>query len=121
MLIVFSIVGKGNHSVNHIQKIKPRVEQLCREMGLQYHTEANEGRIYINLSGGPADNPPPAPGYPGYPGQSHSGGYQQHHGQQHHGGHHNQQQQQQEMQYEEEVKKALPKVLKLLKSCCIVM
>jgi hypothetical protein len=118
MLTVFSIVGKGNHSVNHIQKIKPRVEQLCREMGLQYHTEANEGRIYINLSGGPADNPPPAPGYPG---QSHSGGYQQHHGQQHHGGHHNQQQQQQEMQYEEEVKKALPKVLKLLKSCCIVM
>ena len=30
------IVGKGNHSQDHIQKIKPRVEQICRELGLQY-------------------------------------------------------------------------------------
>lgn len=48
------IVGKGNHSPNHIQKIKPRVEQICRELGLQEYTEHNEGRIYINLQGGPA-------------------------------------------------------------------
>jgi hypothetical protein len=46
------IVGKGNHSPDHIQKIKPRVEEVCRELGLQYHTEENEGRIYINLQGG---------------------------------------------------------------------
>jgi hypothetical protein len=32
------IVGKGNHSVNHVQKIKPRVEQVCQQLGLQYHT-----------------------------------------------------------------------------------
>ncbi|EGP91547.1 unnamed protein product [Zymoseptoria tritici ST99CH_1A5] len=46
------IVGKGNHSPGHIQKIKPRVEQVCRELGLQYRTEANEGRMYIDLQGG---------------------------------------------------------------------
>lgn len=46
------IVGKGNHSVNHVQKIKPRVEQVCRELGLQYNTEQNEGRIYVNLQPG---------------------------------------------------------------------
>jgi hypothetical protein len=45
------IVGKGNHSPDHIQKIKPRVEQLCRELGLREHTEENEGRIYIDLTG----------------------------------------------------------------------
>lgn len=53
-----SIVGKGNHSKNHIQKIKPRVEQVCQELGLQYSTEENEGRIYVNLTGGPAQMPP---------------------------------------------------------------
>ena len=46
------IVGRGNHSANHVQKIKPRVEQVCRELGLQYATEENEGRIYVNLQGG---------------------------------------------------------------------
>lgn len=49
------IVGKGNHSPGHIQKIKPRVEQVCRELGLQYHPEPNEGRIYVNLTGGAVD------------------------------------------------------------------
>lgn len=52
------IVGKGNHSPGHIQKIKPRVEQVCRELGLQYNTEQNEGRIYINLQGGSAQQMP---------------------------------------------------------------
>jgi cytolysin (calcineurin-like family phosphatase) len=51
------IVGKGNHSVNHVQKIKPRVEQICRELGLQYNTEQNEGRMYIELK--PTGNGPP--------------------------------------------------------------
>lgn len=45
------IVGKGNHSVDHIQKIKPRVEQICQELGLKYNTEENEGRMYIDLTG----------------------------------------------------------------------
>ncbi|KIN03710.1 hypothetical protein OIDMADRAFT_102129 [Oidiodendron maius Zn] len=63
------IVGKGNHSVNHVQKIKPRVEQVCQELGLQYATEENEGRMYVNLQGGPAVMPP-----------SHSGQYGGQHG-----------------------------------------
>ncbi|PYI06884.1 DUF1771-domain-containing protein [Aspergillus sclerotiicarbonarius CBS 121057] len=61
------IVGKGNHSVNHIQKIKPRVEQVCQELGLQYATEENAGRIYVNLTGGPADlATAPVPSHPHY-------------------------------------------------------
>ncbi|KAK0709161.1 hypothetical protein B0T26DRAFT_654595 [Lasiosphaeria miniovina] len=81
------IVGKGNHSSGHVQKIKPRVEQICQNMGLQYATEENEGRLYINLSGGQVDGLPSLPSQPGgyqggyasggspYPGSpSHSGG-----------------------------------------------
>ncbi|USP78144.1 uncharacterized protein yc1106_05418 [Curvularia clavata] len=117
------IVGKGNHSRNHVQKIKPRVEQVCRELGLQYRTEENEGRIFVNLQGGSVDEMPPPPhvapshGGGGYPGQQH-GGQQQHHGQQHHG--QQQQQQNQNDEIEEMVKKGLPKLLKMLK-CCTVM
>ncbi|KAF1966315.1 DUF1771-domain-containing protein [Bimuria novae-zelandiae CBS 107.79] len=122
------IVGKGNHSRGHVQKIKPRVEQVCRELGLQYATEENEGRIYVNLQGGKVDGmppPPQAPSYGGYPGQHggqqqqqpHGGGHQQHGGQ--HGGGHQQQNQNDEM--EEMVKKGLPKLFRALKSCCVVM
>ncbi|KAK4508380.1 hypothetical protein PRZ48_002118 [Zasmidium cellare] len=64
------IVGKGNHSPDHVQKIKPRVEQVCRELGLQYHTEHNEGRMYIDLQGGQVNQMP-------------SYDYQQHHQPQH--------------------------------------
>ncbi|CAG7916650.1 unnamed protein product [Penicillium olsonii] len=115
------IVGKGNHSANHIQKIKPRVEQVCQELGLQYATEDNAGRIYVNLTGGEAVMPPygghhaPQQGHGGYPGQQQ--GYQGHQGQ-HQGG----QQQQQPDEIEEFAKKMLPKVLrKLEKACCVVM
>lgn len=105
------IVGKGNHSVNHIQKIKPRVEQVCRELGLQYATEENAGRIYVNLTGGEAVMPPSTGhqgGSSGYPG--HQQGHQQQHGQQ------------QPDELEELAKKLLPKVLrKLEKACCVVM
>jgi hypothetical protein len=126
------IVGKGNHSTNHVQKIKPRVEQVCRELGLQYRTEENEGRMFVNLQGGGVDHmPPPPQGYGGYPGggqQQHSGGHgqQQHGGQQHHGGqqqHGGQYQQQQQGgndEIEQMVKKGLPKLLKKL-GCCTVM
>lgn len=43
------IVGKGIHSVNHIQKIKPAIEELCQRHGFQYTTEHNEGRILVTL------------------------------------------------------------------------
>lgn len=66
------IVGKGNHSPDHIQKIKPKVEEICRELGLQYYTEQNEGRIYVNLQGQGAE-PHFSPGYQ----------YGQHHDPQH--------------------------------------
>jgi len=117
------IVGKGNHSAGHVQKIKPRVEQVCRELGLQYNTEANDGRIYVNLQGGSAVNPPQphAPQYGAHPGghaQQH--GSQQHHGQQHGGQQHGGQQNQQNDEIEQLVKKGLPKLLKALK-CCVVM
>ncbi|KAL8686428.1 MAG: hypothetical protein Q9224_005450, partial [Gallowayella concinna] len=69
------IVGKGNHSANHVQKIKPRVEQICREQGLQYATEHNAGRMYINLQGGPAQMPHDL--------ISDHNAYQEHHPQQH--------------------------------------
>ncbi|KAL8799582.1 MAG: hypothetical protein Q9200_007507 [Gallowayella weberi] len=82
------IVGKGNHSANHIQKIKPRVEQICREQGLQYATEHNAGRIYINLQGGPAQMPPNL--------ISDHNAYQEHHPQQHHSQQQYGQQQQQQ-------------------------
>ena len=118
-----SIVGKGNHSANHIQKIKPRVEQVCRELGLQYATEENAGRIYVNLTGGEAVMPPSTGhqgGSSGYPG--HQQGYQGHqqgHQQQQHG---QGQGQQQPDELEEFAKKMLPKVLrKLEKACCVVM
>ncbi|KAK3672379.1 hypothetical protein LTR78_007686 [Recurvomyces mirabilis] len=60
------IVGKGNHSSGHVQKIKPKVEQICQELGLQYNTEANEGRMYIQLrpgAGGQQQGPPQMPAY----------------------------------------------------------
>ncbi|KAB8279478.1 hypothetical protein BDV30DRAFT_232623 [Aspergillus minisclerotigenes] len=117
------IVGKGNHSANHVQKIKPRVEQVCRELGLQYATEENAGRIYVNLTGGPADMSE-VPAHSGY-GQSHG----QYPGQQQHQQPQQQQQQQQQHQQqqqqdpvEEIVNAVLPRVLrKLEKACCIVM
>ncbi|RYP41719.1 hypothetical protein DL769_011524 [Monosporascus sp. CRB-8-3] len=79
------IVGKGNHSVDRVQKLKPRVEQVCRDLGLQYSTEENEGRIYVNLQGGEAVPPPDVDPYDPYHG----------HGGHHH--HHHQQQQQEEV------------------------
>ena len=125
------IVGKGNHSANHVQKIKPRVEQVCRELGLQYNTEQNEGRIYVNLQpGGGGQHPPDEQkiAYPmgnrpqysyanaagGYPGAQHHQQQQMQYGQQQHQQHRPPQQQ---MQYEE------PQEKKESKCCglCIVM
>ena len=123
-----AIVGKGNHSADHVQKIKPKVEELCRELGLKYRTEENAGRIYINLQGGEPQGPEEIPSYGGQAGyQGHQGGgYQQ---QQHHGGQpshqrppQQQQQHQQQDEMEQMVEKELPAVLRFLqKNCCTIM
>ncbi|KAI0117581.1 Smr domain protein [Hypoxylon sp. NC0597] len=114
------IVGKGNHSVNHVQKLKPRVEQVCRELGLQYATEENTGRIYVNLQGGPAVMPPPP---------THGGGYgypsgsdrPDHAGQPHHHGrppqHHNHEPEEQP----DELERLVGKFFRKLGDCCVVM
>lgn len=124
-------MGKGNHSVNHIQKIKPRVEQVCQELGLQYTTEDNEGRMYINLQGGPATMPPvhsyqqggqqsgfyqaPQGGQQqgAYPGQQQGGNYQ--------GGNQQQNGNGQDDELEKLAMKLLPRIMKKLDGCCTVM
>jgi hypothetical protein len=120
-------VGRGNHSAGHVQKIKPRVEQVCQELGLQYATEENAGRIYVNLTGGEAVMPSypshQAPYHGGGGHQSYPGQQQQQQQQPYHGG---QQQHQQQGQQQDEIEKVvnalLPKVLrKLEKACCVVM
>ncbi|RMZ79349.1 hypothetical protein DV737_g3447, partial [Chaetothyriales sp. CBS 132003] len=107
------IVGKGNHSPGHVQKIKPRVEQVCRELGLQYHTEPNEGRIYVNLQGGAVDMGQ-VQGWQGSQQAGYGGGYnqgQQQYGQQpqqyNHGG--------QNDELEKLAKKFLPRIFRFLK------
>lgn len=130
------IVGKGNHSVNHVQKIKPRVEQVCKELGLQFNTEPNAGRMYVNLQGGPATEIPPLQYHNqgGGQGGHHGGGGQQNHGyqnsqqgggypggpQQQYGG--GQGQNNQDDEVEAAVKKYLPRILRRLeRACCVVM
>ncbi|KAI9853253.1 MAG: hypothetical protein M1824_001476 [Vezdaea acicularis] len=122
------IVGKGIHSVNHVQKIKPRVEQVCQELGLNYSTEENAGRMYINLQGGPAHAPPTQHGGGGYGGQPHHGGGQHHGGQQQGGypggpqqGHGGQQNQNDNEELEKLAMKFLPKIIRKLEGCCVVM
>lgn len=133
------IVGKGNHSVNHVQKIKPRVEQVCQELGLQYSTEENAGRMYINLAGGPATMPPansyqPGQQQGGYHNQPQQGGHQQHQPQQGYSQNYNQggnqnynqnqgnnQQNGQNDELEKLAMKLLPRILKKLDGCCTVM
>ncbi|KUI59193.1 hypothetical protein VP1G_06480 [Cytospora mali] len=122
------IVGKGNHSANHVQKIKPRVEQVCRELGLQYRTEENEGRMYVNLQGNDISEMPPLPSGPsgnGYGGGHHAG--KQKHGQQH-GPQHprppvtsQQPQQQQGDQTEDFESKIVSKIVRKMGECCVVM
>ena len=115
-----AIVGKGNHSSGHVQRLKPKVEELCREMGLRYRTEDNAGRIYINLQGGEPQGPEDIPSggahhgaQSGYPGAQHGG---------QHGGGHQQQQGQEQDEIAQMVEKVLPRVLrKLEKHCCVVM
>lgn len=130
ILMLCRIVGKGNHSVNHVQKIKPRVEQVCQELGLQYATEENAGRMYINLQGGPATMPPqnayqPEGQHGGFHNQpqQQQGGYQQggYPGQQSGYQQGNQQGNGQNDELEKLATKFLPRILKKLDGCCTVM
>ncbi|OGE56318.1 hypothetical protein PENARI_c003G09395 [Penicillium arizonense] len=115
------IVGKGNHSAQHVQKIKPRVEQVCRELGLQYATEDNAGRIYVNLTGGEAIMPPYGGHQQGHQGSHQYPGQQGHQQHQQHQQHQNQNQNQPD-ELEKLANAILPKVLrKLEKACCVVM
>lgn len=122
------IVGKGIHSQGHVQKIKPETERILRQMGLNFQTEHNEGRVYVDLTGGQVHQMPPPPsgwdnnwgkpqygGNNGYPGgqTQHHGGQSQHHGD---GGGHAQQNQQ-----DEEIEQAVKGCMKLFRGCCVVM
>lgn len=126
------IVGRGNHSTGHVQKIKPAVEKLCREKGLQYATEENAGRVYVNLQGGDiSGGMPPLSQQPAGHGQGYGYGHQQQSGGYHSqpqpgypaaGGATNHQQQQQNNEQFEELEKAAAQCLpKLLRSCCTIM
>lgn len=113
------IVGKGNHSPGHVQKIKPKVEQICREEGLSYATEENEGRIYVDLRGGEAVMPPAH--HVGAPGYGHAqGGYQPQQQPQYGGGGGYPGKPQQQMQAEGQGQEQDP-ITKCIKSCCTVM
>ncbi|KAI9664368.1 MAG: hypothetical protein M1831_002301 [Alyxoria varia] len=120
------IVGKGNHSAGHVQRIKPKVEALCREEGLRYRTEENEGRIFVDLRGGGLsgvpDMPPVghvgAPGYGGRPAGAHYGGGGGG------GGYPGRPQQGMEYQQQQEQggkKESQDPVTKCIRSCCSVM
>lgn len=136
------IVGKGNHSVNHVQKLKPMVVELCEELRLGFNTEVeNQGRIDVNLQGHEIPHiplPPASYSGGGYGGGAHHGGQQQqhqqqqHHGQANHGQQHprppaqtGQPQEQQEQQEEDSGEKLKKKIISKLTSklgdCCVVM
>ena len=46
------IVGKGNHSANHIAKLRPEIERLCQQHHFKYYVEENEGRILVKFGEG---------------------------------------------------------------------
>lgn len=102
------IVGRGNHSTGRVQKIKPRVERLCQELGLDYATEENDGRIYVDLKGGRVGAPPPLPEQPAGHEPGYAGGHQQRPPQHH--------QRPPPQQQEEEFD-----IFGCIKGCCLVM
>jgi hypothetical protein len=143
-------VGKGIHSLNHIQKLRPAIEQLCQKHQFKYYIEENDGRILVkfgegagHLSQGEAQSfwdQLKNFGTPqGYAGQSQPVSYQQsqqsyqqqpyqqdqNQGQQQY--HQNTQQANQNQNQngdtvvEEVVRKAAPVVIKKLNSCCIIL
>ncbi|CCX31551.1 Similar to Smr domain-containing protein C11H11.03c; acc. no. Q9UTP4 [Pyronema omphalodes CBS 100304] len=123
------IVGKGNHSTNHVRKLAPAVERICQEQGLKHKEEENEGRIYIWLRPGTGGENVTPPGWGQNQQQHHHHQQQNHHQQpnyhqQPQGGYpgHQQQQQHQQPDLVEEVAKAvLPKIFKKMGECCVIM
>lgn len=111
------------------------MEQVCQELGLKYTTEDNAGRMYINLQGGPAVMTPHGSGN-GHAQQQHGaqtqqggqqGGQQQQYLEQQYGnqqqyGGQQQQGNNQNQQMEDFIeKKVLPRILKKIEGCCVVM
>jgi len=118
------IVGKGNHSTDHIQKIKPAVERLCDEMGIAHRVEHNEGRLYLDLTGQgdiPDQLPPPGQSHWGPGGyQGSQQGYQGHQQpayQQPHG-HQQQQHHQQQQQQDQGQEGLLGLFIKIIRAIC---
>ncbi|EPY50340.1 SMR and DUF1771 domain-containing protein [Schizosaccharomyces cryophilus OY26] len=105
------IVGKGNHSVGHVEKLKPAVIQMLEQNNFRYSTEVNEGRIYVSFPHGVVPHPPQP---------VHASPYQ-----------HHQQQQPQPQQpvaaqgVDPETEKVIEEVvtccLPRLKTCCVIM
>jgi hypothetical protein len=127
-------VGKGIHSANHIAKLRPEIERLCRQHNFKYFVEENEGRILVKfgegagqLSQGEATNfwnsqqssGGPQPGYTETSAQAQS--YQQHPQQSYQQPYQGQQQQGGNDMVEEVVKKAAPIIFRKLLSCCTIM
>ena len=124
--IIYRIVGKGVHSANHLAKLRPEIEKLCRQHNFKYFVEENEGRILVKfgegagqLSQGEATSfwssqqqqgqQPPPESYQQRPHQ----GQQQYQGQQSQGENND--------MVEQAVKKAAPIVFRKLMSCCTIM
>lgn len=110
------IVGKGIHSAEHVQRIKPAVERLCQQQGLRFWTEENDGRIYVDLSGqgGGYQQGPPPQGLHGQVGNQYGHGYQS-------GGYGGGYGVGQGGQQEQVVEDLVSGLLKCLRSCCTVM
>lgn len=116
------IVGKGNHSINRVAVLKPAIEELCTQQGLEWRLEHNEGRIFINLRGH-ATGGMPAPGnVGGYTPQQqpHYGGGQQHQNQQQHGGGGHNGKPQHDFNIND-AKQAVGILTKVYRACCTVM
>jgi len=115
------IVGKGSHSPQHIQKLKPTVERLCQQHNFQYRTEENEGRILITFAPGAPSyfpSPPQQQPYGGYPQQQSYNAYPQ---QQPYQQPHYQQSQGGNGELQEVIKNA-PKIIRMLRRmCCEIM
>jgi hypothetical protein len=138
---LYRIVGKGIHSLNHIQKLRPAIEKLCQKHQFKYYVEENEGRILVKFGEGAGHlSQGEAQGFwdrlqnfaasQGYPGQSQPQYQQpqQAHQQPHQGQQYHQQQQHHQNQgnqngdlVEQVVKKAAPVVIRKLNQCCIIL
>lgn len=120
------IVGKGLHSANGVAKIKPAVDELCDQVGLNHYIDKkNSGVLVIDLKGvnldrlpsswaqGTNNVAPPQQAYHGT-GQPQYQQQQQHQGQQSH----NQYQQQQHQGDQQDIKTGNDLVDMVLKIVC---